>query len=301
MKLIRTFVENKKLAETSADVMPEDIVQTEPKFNDVASEQATEPCGMSDRDLVESLSKTMPSLLDAKASVTVKDGLVKTVPAPKAASKRVWDLEAAEDDPQVDDFIEPAPDAEPEVRQRVADDLLDANDVEAFAVPDPLTPRKPRQAGRVKTRIMGFASSNPSGEDVFERAENTLTANNIEFPVGWLVVTQGPGRGKQFTLQQLVTTIGRGEDQTISLNFGDDTISRNKHAAIAYDDQLNTCFIGYGGKANLVRLNGRPVLATEQLNNGDTICIGQTDLRFVELCGPDFSWSTPNGQESHVG
>jgi hypothetical protein len=34
-----------------------------------------------------------------------------------------------------------------------------------------------------------------------------------------------------------------------------------------------------------------PVLSTEEMNNGDTIRIGETTLKFVAMCGDDFTWS----------
>jgi len=74
------------------------------------------------------------------------------------------------------------------------------------------------------------------------------------------------------------------------LDLGDTSISREQHAAIAYDEEANGFFLGHGGKSNIVRLNGRPVLSTEDLQNGDMIRIGETTLRFVALCGDAFVW-----------
>jgi pSer/pThr/pTyr-binding forkhead associated (FHA) protein len=68
-------------------------------------------------------------------------------------------------------------------------------------------------------------------------------------------------------------------------------ISRENHAAIAYDEEQSAFFIGHGGKANIVRLNGRPVLSTEELSTGDRIRIGETTLQFVAMCGPEFNWN----------
>ncbi|OBY24183.1 FHA domain-containing protein [Leisingera sp. JC1] len=119
-----------------------------------------------------------------------------------------------------------------------------------------------------------------------------------QFPVGWLAVVQGPGRGAAFTLFSGVTVIGRGEDQTVRLDFGDNSISRDNHAAIAYDAEQKAFYIGHGGKANLVRRNGRPVLSTEELAAGDEIRIGETTLRFVPLCGASFGWDQPQQDES---
>ena len=110
------------------------------------------------------------------------------------------------------------------------------------------------------------------------------------FPVGWIVVIDGPGRGHSYALHTGVSQIGRGEDQTVRLNFGDTAISRSNHAALAYDHKQNKYFLGHGGKANLVRLNGVPLLSTEEISNGALIEIGETQLRFIALCGGAFSW-----------
>jgi hypothetical protein len=65
---------------------------------------------------------------------------------------------------------------------------------------------------------------------------------------------------------------------------------------VLYDDEQNRFFIGHGNKANVVRRNGQPVLATEEMHDGDMIRIGKTTLRFVALCGPEFRW-TDTGDE----
>ncbi len=88
-----------------------------------------------------------------------------------------------------------------------------------------------------------------------------------------------------------VTNIGRGEDQTARLDFGDSSISRSNHAAVAFDDEQGKFFLGHGGKSNLVRLNGNPVLSTEELTNGDQIRIGETTLKFIGLCDESFTWT----------
>ena len=85
--------------------------------------------------------------------------------------------------------------------------------------------------------------------------------------------------------------IGRGEDQAISLDFGDTAISRANHAAVAYDSEMNAFYLGHGGKSNIVRLNNKPVLSTEEMRSGDEIRIGETTLRFVAFCGDGFTWA----------
>ncbi len=157
-------------------------------------------------------------------------------------------------------------------------------------VSQPAMGRGYSRQGRVKTRLLGFNTGNDAEIDPISGRKEATAAPFTTFPVGWLIVTDGPGRGSAFTLFNGVSNIGRGKDQTVPLDFGDNSISRESHAAIAYDPAHQSFYIGHGGKANLVRRNDRPVLSTEELSAGDQITIGETTLRFVPLCGSDFTW-----------
>lgn len=108
---------------------------------------------------------------------------------------------------------------------------------------------------------------------------------------GWLVVVKGPGRGCYQAVYPGMNAIGRDASQRISLSFGDDTISRQEHAFITYDDEQRRFYIQHGGKANLIRVGDQPVLVPTELKPNDLIRIGKTTLRFVPLCGSDFSWT----------
>ncbi len=161
------------------------------------------------------------------------------------------------------------------------------------AVPAPASGRSGRGAGRVKTRLLGFGMPETPVRDPFSaggKAPGPAPAQST-FPVGWLVVTAGPGRGTSFALHDGVSQIGRGEDQAIRLDFGDTSISRSNHAAIAYDSEQGGFYLGHGGKANMVRLNDRPVLSTEEISSGAMIRIGETTMRFIALCDGNFSWA----------
>lgn len=157
-----------------------------------------------------------------------------------------------------------------------------------------------RRSSRVKTTLLGFDRSDGRTEDLFKEAKVTKTTEISKFPTGWLVVTEGPGRGTAIALHEGVSQIGRGDDQTVQLDFGDNSISRDNHAAVAYDEETRAFYLGHGGKTNIVRLNGTPVLSTEQLNNDDQIRIGETTLRFVAFCNGSFSWSDKRSGEDDV-
>ncbi|MEM7731216.1 MAG: FHA domain-containing protein [Pseudomonadota bacterium] len=159
-------------------------------------------------------------------------------------------------------------------------------------VPQPAAGRMLCRSGRVKTRVLGFGQPHHTQTNVFNSTETQAASTPTTHPVGWLVVVNGPGTGSAFTLFSGVSSIGRGPDQTVPLAFGDNSISRENHAAVAYDAEQSSFYLGHGGKTNLVRLNNRPVLSTEQVHSGDEIRIGETTLRFIALCGEQFSWST---------
>ena len=209
-------------------------------------------------------------------SVGVQTVSPKRAPVPGAKDGtapmvNIWDLEE-----------EPITDSRPVLRDEPS-------------APDP-TPR--RRPNRAKTRMLGFEPSEASVVPLFdsgtkadEDAEATGKPAMVMFPTGWLIVKDGPGRGASFPLTQGMSVIGRGADQSVSLDFGDMSISRSNHAAVAFDPVVCKFHIGHGGKSNLVRLNGKPLLTTEELGDGDEIQIGETTLLIKVLCTPEFNWA----------
>jgi hypothetical protein len=155
-----------------------------------------------------------------------------------------------------------------------------------------------RRPTRTKTRVLGFEPQPAAVVPLFDegRMDDTVEpgdkAGVVMYPTGWLVITSGPGRGAAFPVMRGVSQIGRGSDQTIALDFGDMSISRQHHAAIAYDPVTHQFHVGHGGKSNLVRLNGKPLLSTEVAGDGDEIQIGETTLVLKVLCTPDFNWAS---------
>lgn len=109
--------------------------------------------------------------------------------------------------------------------------------------------------------------------------------------VGWLVVVNGPGKGSAVQIGNGRNTIGR-EESRIRLDFGDPQISRIDHAVISYDHVANRFHIQQGEGVNLVYLEGSPVLTPRILENGSTISIGGTTLRFVAFCDDKFRWES---------
>jgi FHA domain len=109
---------------------------------------------------------------------------------------------------------------------------------------------------------------------------------------GWLVIVDGPGRGASVKVGYHVNSLGRDTNNRIPLNYGDNGISREKHVEVIYDPLGKLFYARPSGGTNLAYVDGKPLLAPVELKAGDVLRLGQTFLRFVPFCGPDFDWDS---------
>ena len=224
-----------------------------------------------------------PAVTDILSSVNTKVA----AQAPKPAPTNIWDV----DDGSTSSAL---PETAPE--------LPTPAPVEASAA----AARSPARARRTKTRLIGFEKSDGDVVGLFDDAPTpdapkAAPALRAKFPVGWVVVASGPGRGECFALSSGMSQIGRGEDQAVQLDFGDNSISRTNHAAIVFDSETSEFLLGHGGKSNIVRLNDKPLISNEALKSGDVIRLGETVLRFVGLCDKTFNWADgASGEDEDV-
>lgn len=145
----------------------------------------------------------------------------------------------------------------------------------------------PAESGAsMATQIRGYAGNAPETMTM----KDTGGAMNFDPVVGWLVVVEGPGRGKAVSIHAGMNSVGRSGNQRIALDFGDQGISGEGACFITFEPKRRTFHISHGGKANIVYLNDEAVLTPMPLSAGNTIAIADTKLRFVPLCGPDFNW-----------
>ena len=109
-------------------------------------------------------------------------------------------------------------------------------------------------------------------------------APNVIRPVtGWLVCIEGAEKGKDFRLHSDMNYIGRSRNNDVVL-AADPTVSRERHAMVAYDSRGRMFFFAPANGSSLVRQNGRPVLSTVELKTGDRLEIGEGIYMFVPLC-----------------
>jgi len=148
-----------------------------------------------------------------------------------------------------------------------------------------------------------YQSSSNDDEKTVYHAGGSSVSDSLSEPVqeeqnplepillsGWLAITSEAGRGKSFTLTFGMNTIGRSEENHISIQNGDSSISREKHAVIIYDYSNNLFFIKHGDGQFLSYVNGEVLLDTRQLKANDKIKVGSTELIFIPLCSEVFNW-----------
>ncbi len=168
----------------------------------------------------------------------------------------------------------------------------DATVARPMAAPHPAptpTPAPSMASGSsAPTMIRGYSGGAMQEKPEGESAKQMTSG--FDPVVGWFVITDGPGRGKAVEIYAGMNSLGRSAGQRMRVDFGDPSISGEGAAFITFEPKRQTFHINHGGKANIVYLNDEPVLTPMPLANGYTVAIGDTKFRFVQLCGPDFTW-----------
>lgn len=176
------------------------------------------------------------------------------------------------------------------------------NEETAYAQPAPPIPLGPGTQTRILTRDEPQVAADTSAaatvlvrpaagawQEVLAGSGDGLAEGEV---VGWLVVIDGPGRGRSVALGYGMNSIGRGSENRVILSFGDPTISRIKHAILTYDPRGRRFYLNCGDSSNLTYLGETPVLSPVELKGGETLRIGNdTLLKFVPFCGDNFDWN----------
>lgn len=107
--------------------------------------------------------------------------------------------------------------------------------------------------------------------------------------VGWLVCVEGAGKGRSYELYARINAIGRGSGNDVCIQ-GDATISRERHARLAYDPRHNSYQLIPGESTNNIYLNDQPVYVPAKLEAYDLVELGESKFLFIPLCGDRFRW-----------
>jgi hypothetical protein len=161
----------------------------------------------------------------------------------------------------------------------------------------PTMPRKPVVSGAAgydqtapdveRTRPQNERSGDGADPVTIGRIRDEL---GIDPVVGWLVCVEGPDRGRDYRIRTENNPIGRSNQMYICIS-GDDTISRERHAAIiTFEPHKATFHLVPGVARGLVYLNDQPVFDHQTLQAYDEVTIGKTKLVFIPFCGERFQW-----------
>lgn len=135
-----------------------------------------------------------------------------------------------------------------------------------------------------------------------KRVESGGPGSSADDPVtGWLVVVDGPGRGRAISVGEQDNRIGRGGGSPaprVILNFGDQGVSRTNAFIVRYDPKKRRFKVLPGEGTNIVYLNGDDLDSPSTLKTGDMIEVSETTLRFVGFCEESFDWGVTVSDET---
>lgn len=128
------------------------------------------------------------------------------------------------------------------------------------------------------------------GKTQEEPAPEKLAAGTPDGPVaGWLVVLDGPARGRDLRLGVGRSFLGTDADGTPVTLSADAPLSQ-RQAAVAYDAEANTFTLLPGSSQELCYLADAALLEPQPLAGGEILRLGAASLRFVPFCNADFHW-----------
>lgn len=155
-------------------------------------------------------------------------------------------------------------------------------------VTGPLAPAAADSAKTIPLRPAAAAQTAPTPPPGATRrlVEEEL---GIDPVVGWLVCIDGPDRGRDYRIRSENNFLGRDSSNHIAI-AGDDTISRQKHATVAFEPNERAFWLLPGGGTGLTYRNGKMVVAPVQLQARDIVRMGKTSLMLVPFVDTDFSW-----------
>ena len=124
------------------------------------------------------------------------------------------------------------------------------------------------------------------------KSEDTAkgTSEASDPPAGFLIIVDGPGKGRFVSYGYGVNTIGRGEGQRVRLDFGDANISRENHAQIVFDPQSRKILLRHELGANLTYFKGEAVLTPAEIGPRESFRIADTTLMVLPLCDENWDW-----------
>lgn len=162
---------------------------------------------------------------------------------------------------------------------------------------DPTKPQEPEPSSSDRLAEQDNTYSDEKGEQKAtskahispSASQNVTHPDSDSLPVGWLIGYTGVYRGTLFSCHTGRNSIGKSSTSYIDLSC-DSSIEDDIQALVIYDPHERQFFLQAGTGKGLVYHNDSLVFSHDLLEAYDHIQIGNTDLVFIPLCGPHFSW-----------
>ena len=148
----------------------------------------------------------------------------------------------------------------------------------------------------VAAKDIAQSATKPSrnvGEKTISYYNNSLGSEPV---VGWLVCIEGNNLGVDYKIKSGRNFIGRAQDMDIAIT-GDNTVSRERHAAVIYDPKTLKFLVQPGDSKELCYLNDEVVLKAEEISLNDVLTVGSTKLMFFPCCNEKFNWESVKAPE----
>ena len=114
-------------------------------------------------------------------------------------------------------------------------------------------------------------------------------SNDIEPVVGWLICVEGEYKGESFSLKAGRNNIGRSLSMDIAL-AKEKSVSRERHAAVTFEPHQKKFYLQSGESSGLTYINDEILMTFKELENYDTVTLGESKFVFLALVGDRFSW-----------
>ena len=106
---------------------------------------------------------------------------------------------------------------------------------------------------------------------------------------GWLVVLDGPAKGRDLRLGVGRSFLGLDADGT-PVNLSADAPLSARRAVLVYDEEKSAFTLLPGSSQELCYLGGDAALTPQPLAGGETLRMGGAAMKFVPFCGAEFHW-----------
>ncbi|MBQ6609025.1 MAG: FHA domain-containing protein [Oscillospiraceae bacterium] len=129
-----------------------------------------------------------------------------------------------------------------------------------------------------KTEVTGSWDRHHSGVTETNGGERGYRFQPV---VGWLVCIAGPDRGRDYRIHDNYNSIGRLPNMDICVS--DPTISRERHALVAYDPEEKLYYFAPADEKNLVKLNGKVLMNAAELKAAVNRSLTNFSMRWKTL------------------